>query len=192
MADDPDIIGKRQSTTTKTNPQADQTNWRTKLQKGRIKFDDEQKKIFLAAFAENGLKGRSASAAGVTLQTVSNHQENDPDFAESYDEAVVAYRDKFVDHATNLAYNGIEVKKFNKDGDVIEKRTDYPIRLIELELKRVEPAYREKQTIDLNHTGGGVLVAPGEISVEQAIAEGEKANEEATKAREAEEKENGG
>lgn len=154
---------------------ADQTNWRTKLQQSRIKFDDDQKETYLLKYAEHGLKGRAAKEAGVCLQTVNNHIDNDPDFAAAVEAAQAEYRDKVVDHSTDLALNGIEVKKYNKDGDLIEERRDYPIRLIELELKRVEPGYRDKQTIDLNH-GGGVMVAPPDMSPEDWIKQQEEKN----------------
>jgi len=156
---------------------ADQTTWRTKIQQSRIKFDDVQKKIYLEHLARTGLKGRSALVAGVCARTVGTHLENDPDFAEAYEEANDAYRDKFVDHATTLAHDGIQVTKYDKDGNVIEERKDYPIRLIELELKRVEPTYRDKQQIDLNTNHAGVLVAPAEMTPEAWIAQQEALND---------------
>ncbi len=164
----------RPSTTGVMGP-ADQSNWRTKLQASRIKFDDRQKEVYLQEIAEHSQKRRAAAKAGVCPQTVLNHLENDPEFASAMQSALDEYRDKFVDHAVNLAYEGIEVKKYNKDGDLIEERRDYPIRLIELELKRVEPGFREKQQIDLNH-GGGVMVAPAEMSPEEWIRQQEEKN----------------
>lgn len=174
------------------NVVADQSTWRKKLQQSRLKFDDPQKDIYLTALADHGMKGRAAAAAGVSMQTVNDHAENDPDFAVGRDQALEAYRDKFVDHATNLAYDGILVKKYNKEGALIEERKDYPIRLIELELKRVEPGYRDKQTIDLNTTGGGVLVAPAGKTPAQWIEDAAESNKTAKspmERREAEEKE---
>jgi len=162
------------TTTGKPNPIADQTNWRNKLQQSRLKFDDGQKKVYCEALAEHGLKGRAAETAGVCRQLVANHLENDPDFLDAVSEAVDRYRDKRVEKAMELAFDGIEVKKYNKDGDLIETRRDHPIRLIEMELKRVEPGYREKQTVDMNFTGG-VLVAPAEMTPEDWIA-AEQAN----------------
>lgn len=168
--------GTQPSTTGKSKPVADQSTWRTKLKQSRLKFDDEQKQVYLKALAAHGMKGRSAETAGVCPQTVGLHRENDPDFSAATDAALDAYRDKFVDHATTLAYDGITVRKFNKDGDLIEERQDYPIRLIELELKRVEPDYRDKQTIDLNTAGGGVLVAPAEMTPEDWIKKQQEEN----------------
>ncbi len=151
--------GTQRSSTGKTRPRSDQIGWRVKLQQSRLKFDDDQKQIFLQELALHGLKGRASEAAGVCPNTVSKHIKNDPEFEAAVNESVESYRDKFVDHAMTLAYDGIEVKKYNKDGDLVEERRDYPIPLILAELKRVEPGYRDKQTIDLN-ARGGVLVVP--------------------------------
>lgn len=159
------------STTGKSNPVANQTNWRDKLEATRIKFDDEQKIVYANALAGHGLKGRSAQTAGVCMQTVRKHLENDPDFAELVEEALETYRDKFVDHLTTLAYDGVLVKKYNKEGELIEERIDYPIRLIELEAKRVEPGYRDKQQIDINTGNTGVLLAPADKTPEQWVRE---------------------
>ncbi len=164
------------STGKKINVTAVQDNWRTRLQRSRIKFDDDQKAVYLSALSDHGRKGSAAIAAGVCGNTVIAHLDNDPDFAEGFAEATVAYRDKFVGHGVNLAYEGIEVRKFNKDGDLIELRRDYPIPLVVMEMKRVEPDYRDKQTIDLNATGGGVLIAPAGITPEAWIAREEEEN----------------
>lgn len=50
-------------------------------------------------------------------------------------------------------------------------------RMLELEAKRTNPEYRDKQTIDLNTTETGVLVVPAELTPEAYIAKGEKLNE---------------
>lgn len=154
-----------------------QDNWRTKLMKARIKFDDEQKILYLNAIASHGMKGRAAQTAGVCMQTVNDHLQNDPDFAEARGEALETYRDMFVDHAMSLALEGEKHKFYDKDGNLISEKHVYPIRLIELELKRIEPGFRDKQTIELNASGGGVLVAPAEQSPEDWIKSQRAAND---------------
>ncbi len=166
----------RQGLAAKVHPIADQTNWRKKLQTSRIKFDDEAKEIFLAAFAEHGRKFDAAMAAGVGTLTVSNHCKNDPDFAQAYDEAKAEYRDKFVSKVIGqLAYEGVLIeRKIGKN--VIETKRDYPIRLIELELKRVDPTYRDKQEVNISG-GGGVLVVPAAMTPAEWVADQAKKNE---------------
>lgn len=154
----------------------DQTNWRVKLRQSRIKFDDDQKKIYLEDLAKHGMKARAAKTAGVSRATVLNHIENDEEFSERYDDALQEYRDGFVDHAVHdLAREGVLVERFDKDGKLVMTKREYPIPIIQMELKRIEPAYRDKQTIDLNH-GGGVMVAPAGISPEDWIKREEEEN----------------
>jgi hypothetical protein len=156
---------------------ADQTNWRRNLIASRIKFDDPSKAIYLAAIAEHGRKGDAAKAAGVSLQTVNNHLENDPDFLAAFEAARISYRDKVVSHAANLALEGIPRKRLDKEGNTIEEWREYPVRLVELELKFVEPEYREKQVLDVN-AAGGVLVAPATVTPTEWAAAQAKANAE--------------
>lgn len=160
------------------NVPVDQTTWRRKLQTSRIKFDDVQKKIYLDALASHGLKGRAAKAAGVSMMTVRDHVENDPDFMEALGHAVVEYRDMFVEHAMKLALEGEIHQQFDKDGNMLAEKRVFPIPLITLELRRIEPGYRDKQTIDLNTSGGGVLVAPAEQTPEEWITIENEANQE--------------
>lgn len=148
------------------NVRADQSNWRTRLQQSRIKFDDDQKEIYLASIAEHSRKGDAASAAGVSSGTVDKHRQNDPEFAEQELQALKRYRDKLVTHIQKLALEGEEIKRYDKEGNLIEERRVYPIRLIEMEAKRVEPEYRDKQSIDIGGSGGGVLLVPQGMSSE--------------------------
>ncbi len=161
------------------NPVADQTNWRHKMQPGRIKFDDVAKAKFLKAFAENGRKKESAEAAGVTLLTVTAHRKNDPDFAMAFDEAAASYRDKFVKRAIeDLAYKGTPVKKVNPfTGEVYEEKREHSAVLVAMELKRIDAAYRDKQEVSLTGTGG-VLVVPGAMTPAEWVKDQARKNEE--------------
>jgi hypothetical protein len=165
----------RKSTTGKHNPRVDMATWRRKVQKSRVKLDDDAKEIYLAQLREHGLKGKAAEAAGVALSTVRGHLDADPDFNEAVNEAIEGYHDRVVDHHQTLLFEG-EIHKRYKDGELVEEKHVYPIPLIQLELKKVDPTYREKQSIDLNHAGG-VMVAPPDMSVEEWIEQQRKLNE---------------
>ncbi len=168
----------RRNTAPKANPEVDTTNWRRKVQVASICFDDKAKAIFLEAFARHGRKKHAADAAGVTLHTVRNHLKDDPDFAKAYDGAGESYRDQFVEHAIgDLATKGVAVMAATKDGDIYEARREYPVPLIILELRRIDPAYRDKQEIDIT-SGGGVLVAPAAMTPAEWVADQERKNAE--------------
>lgn len=182
---------------------ADQTSWRVKLQTARIKFDDDQKAVYLDELAAHGLKGRAAKASGVTRQTVANHMKNDLEFMEQQEEAMQEYRDMISAEIRRRGHDGYleaiyqkgsrvlepvldedghVMMKHNKDGVPMPMYTPASVRkfsdpLITLEARRVEPAYREKQTVDLNHKGG-VLVAPADMPPADWVAQEEAKNEE--------------
>lgn len=215
------IKRQRPSTTGKRKPKVDQTNWRKRLQQSRIKFDDEQKETFLDELSRHGLKGRAAKAAGVSLQTINNHLEIDPEFEEAHETALSSYRDILADEVRRRGVDGWLEPVYNKDGRVFDQLLDdrnLPImrhketgalvhaeeymawskddvkmlepimvpafirkfsdRMLELDVKRVDPTYRDKSTVDLNHAGGGVLVAPEGQDPEDWIKEQEEKNKE--------------
>lgn len=135
--------------------------WRTVIRMSRDKFDEEAKGVFLQEYAKWGRMGEAAAAAGVTPGTVRRHMEEDEDFAEAFYVQEEEYREKLIGHHQNLVFNGVEKNRYDKDGNLIETSYDYPIRLIELELKKHDKGYRDKQEVAINHSGG-VLVAPAE------------------------------
>jgi len=137
--------------------------WRTEIRMSRIKFDEKAKEIFLLEYAKWGRIGEAAAAAGVGTLTVRRHMEEDEDFAEAFYMQEEEYKDKLIGHHQNLLFNGTTKETYDRNGGLVSKETIYPIRLIELELKKHDKGYRDKQEIAINHTGG-VLVAPAETA----------------------------
>ncbi len=136
--------------------------WRTIVKMSRIKFDDKSKDIFLQEFAKWGSMGESAAAAGVTTGTVRRAIDEDEEFAEALLVQEEEYRDKLISHHQNLLFNGTEKVSYDRNGMIISTETIYPIRLIELELKKHDKGYRDKHEVAINHSGG-VLVAPADV-----------------------------
>lgn len=137
-------------------------NWRMRIKMSRIKFDDKQKEIFLDEYRKWGRMGEAAAAAGVSTQTVRKHLADDEDFAEAMMVAENEYKDKLIAHHQNLVFNGQEKTTYDRNGNIVSTETVYPVRLIELELKKHDPGYRDKQEVAVTHSGG-VLVAPAEM-----------------------------
>lgn len=144
------------------NQQDENGNWRAVVVSQRTKFDEEAKHIFLAEYRKHAMIGRAAKAAGVTAQTVKGHMKNDPDFAEAALEAQEEYKDKLQEHHQDLVFNGLEKKTYDRMGNLVSEEIQYPIRLIELELKKTDPAYRDRKEVDVT-VSGGVLVAPADV-----------------------------
>ena len=163
----------RKSTTGGPGPrQVDQSNWRKRLDERRVKFDDERKGIFLDVFRQHNRMTEALEAAGVTRQTVMNHLDNDPDFAEAMQEARLAYRDRVHETLYHVAIEGVDEPIVGgKERDHIVGYTrKYYERTLLAEARRVDPDYKERSEVDMNHRGG-VLVAPAEVSPEQFAAE---------------------
>lgn len=160
----PRSLLSRGSRAVKTDIQDPETGeWRTVIRMSRIKFDEEAKGRFLNEFRKWGRMGESAAAAGVSPQTVRKAMEDDEDFAEAMLLCEHEYKDKLIGHHQDLLFNGTEKTSYDRNGGIVSTETVYPIRLIELELKKHDAGYRDKQEIAVNHSGG-VLVAPAEMT----------------------------
>lgn len=154
-----------------------QENFRTKLQAAKVKFDDKQKTVYLNHLAKTGRKAMSAKAAGVCLQTVLDHRENDPEFNEAVENALAMYADKVHQLAERLMEGVDEPIIGGKDKDaIVAFKKVHATNLVAMELRRTNPEYKERQEIDLK-SAGGVLVAPADKSPEQWIEEQQKLNE---------------
>lgn len=138
-------------------------NWRVKIVSQREKLDDRAKGIFLEHYAEHARMGQAAQAAGVTPQTVRRHMEVDPEFAEACMMAEHNYRDRLIEHHQNLVFEGTTKFTYDRQGNVVSEEKVYPIRLIELELKKHDEGYRDKREVDVK-VSGGVLVAPPDVN----------------------------
>lgn len=138
-------------------------NWRTRIKMSRLKFDDKAKEVFLDEFRKWGRMGESAAKVGVCTGTVRRHMEEDEDFAQAVLACEEEYREKLIGHHQDLVFNGQEKIHYDRNGNIVSRETIYPIRLIELELKKHDSGYRDKQEVAINHSGG-VLVAPAEMS----------------------------
>jgi len=143
---------------------ADQTNWRKKMQQSKIGFTDKKKEIYVALLAEYGRKGIACEGARVHRHTVKEHMENDPDFALACIEAETAWGDKLISHARNIMLEGEKTINYDKEGNVTSETVRYPQPLIALEMKKQDEGYKDKPAIEIGNIGGGVLVAPPDMT----------------------------
>ena len=130
------------------------------MKKGQKKFDEKRQEVFLRNYRETGLFNVSARAAAVCPETVRDRRRKDKGFDKQIEEALQDYREIVEQEVRTRAVDGWDEPVYYK-GDVvghINKKSD---RMLELHVKRHIPEYRERQSMDLNVTGG-VLVVPGE------------------------------
>lgn len=137
--------------------------WRSIIKMSRNKFGDQEKGIFLEEYRKWGRMGESAASAGVSTATVRKHIHEDELFAEALMMCEEEYADKLIGHHQDLVFNGQIKESYDRQGNLMSSETVYPIRLIEMELKKHDEGYRDKQELKVNHTGG-VLIAPAEVA----------------------------
>lgn len=158
----PRSLISRRSAVEIVHEQDEDGNWRQKIRMQVKRFNDERKATFLEEYRKWGRMGEAAAAAGVTTQTVRYHMTQDEDFAQAMLVAEEEYKDKLIAHHQDLVFNGQEKVHYDRNGNIMSRETIYPVRLIELELKKHDAGYRDKQELAVHHTGG-VLVAPAEM-----------------------------
>ncbi len=137
--------------------------WRNAVRFGRQEVTDEQKGAFLEEYLKWGRLTEAAAVAGVSANRIKALAQEDEEFAEALTLAESAYRDKLIQHHQNLLFNGTEKVSYDRNGNVVSREQIYPIRLIEMELKKHDQGYRDKQEIEMKHSGG-VLIAPTEMA----------------------------
>lgn len=125
------------------------------------KYDEEVRDRIAGEYAKHGRIGAASRAGNVTTSTVKRWLQERQDFAVAMAEANEAYRDKLIEHHQNLVFNGTVKETYDRQGRLVGKETIYPIRLIELELKKHDEGYRDKREVDMN-VRGGVMIAPAE------------------------------
>lgn len=152
--------GSRAVRITEQDPETGE--WRTFIRMSRVKFDDDAKARFLNEYRKWGRMGESAAAAGVSKQTVRKALEDDEDFAEAVMACEEEYKDKLIAHHQDLVFNGQEKISYDRNGNVVSREQIFPIRLIELELKKHDKGFREKIEQEVTHKGG-VLLVPSEM-----------------------------
>jgi hypothetical protein len=151
---------------------ADQGNWRKKLQASKLKFDDVQKQVYLKHLAQFGRKQHACKAAGVCFETVAKHIENDAEFASAREAAMQDYADAVQQLAYRLM-NGTKKPIIGVDKGtsfIIGHELVHATNLLAMEMKKTNPAYKERSEVDLNGgTVGGVLLVPAGMNAEDFI-----------------------
>lgn len=139
----------------------------------RLVFDDAAKMRYLELLSESGLLARCAAECGVPYHVVKQHRDSDPEFRDAVEFALMLYRDSVKNAVRVQAIEGVEEPIFGgrfKDKQVGTLRRFTP-GLLAMEAKRVEPEYREKQQVEMEVTGSGVLAVPvAAVTVDEWLA----------------------
>ncbi len=129
-------------------------------QKMHIDFTDELKVKFINLYAQYGVKFKCAKACGITPYAVTRHEKTDPDFKEAVEWARLVFCDSIEETIIDRAIHGWDEPVYSQRlGTQIGSIRRFDNKLLELLAKRHIAAFRDKQQVDVNVTGG-VLVAP--------------------------------
>lgn len=137
--------------------------WRNQVRLSKERMTDEQKGIFLVKYQEWGRIAEAAAYAGVSSRNVRKEAEQDEEFGLALVMAEDAYREKLIAHHQDLLFNGQVKENYDRNGNLVSREQVFPIPLIQMELKKHDKGYRDKQEVEVTHTGG-VLVAPSTVS----------------------------
>jgi hypothetical protein len=74
-----------------------------------IKFDAVRRRRYLKEYTKNGRKGLSAKAAGVSINTIIDHRNRNPDFAQAEEEALEAHLDRIYEKIIKHGIDGYDV-----------------------------------------------------------------------------------
>lgn len=121
------------------------------------------KRRFLEEYKEHARIATAAVSVGISASCVREHIMLDKEFAKACLEAENHYHDRLIKHHQNLVFNGTVKESYDRNGGLVSRETIYPIRLIELELKKHDEGYRDKREVSMN-VNGGVLVAPADVN----------------------------
>lgn len=125
--------------------------------KGRP-VSEEQFQKFLDNYALTGLLGHSARAADMSPENVRRRRMADEEFAKACEEALQTYRETLEMEVHRRAVSGWDEPVYQK-GEFVGTIRRYSDRLLELQVKRHIPEYRDKFSIAAE-VKGGVMVVP--------------------------------
>jgi hypothetical protein len=124
------------------------------------KFTLKVQLLFCEHLSILGRVTHAARASGISPLTVKAAEKNDPNFAEMVGLAQMEYRDKVAAEVYRRAIEGWDVPIIGgqwKDQVVAHERR-YSDRLLEMEAKRVDSGYREKQALNIGQAGGVIVI----------------------------------
>ena len=162
---------ERKSKAAASDPKVDDSCWRNKVQRRlALKFDDDRKDRFLQKFLETGKKGLSADFADITIKTINEHLKNDEEFAIMYDETYQSYQESLVQQIETEARDGSIKETFDKEtGQVTSRQKIYESNIRLAMLKANADKYKDRQDINLTGQGGGVLVVPAGVPMDEYL-----------------------
>jgi hypothetical protein len=140
-----------------------------------VKFTPVAMAAILNNLANCGVFYQALVGAGLSYSQFTKLRKEHPDLEPLIDEAMDLYRQKVAHAVHSRAIHGTEKDVYYK-GRVVGQIREYSDRLLELHAKRHCPEYRDKGQLDVNVSGGVLLVQQAPMSKEEWLAEQRKRN----------------
>lgn len=144
--------------------------------KRKFILDDEKINLFLEELRRTGLVATSARSVGTNSRTINRAIENDQEFAEAYEEALLEYQELLQAEMHRRAVEGVEEEVYFQ-GVPVGTKTVYSDSLLATLTKAKVPEFRDKQKLDVAVSGGVLLTLPPAQSPEQWLESTEIAGE---------------
>jgi len=103
-----------------------------------VTFPAPARAVYLREVETHGGLARAADVAGCSTQVARTYQARVPEFAAAVREAVCRYRDSLVREATRRAVEGVQVDRFNRDGEPVGTVTQYADGLLAKVIDRAD------------------------------------------------------
>lgn len=125
---------------------------------GRV--DAESIAKFLDAYRECGIIVKAALAANLSYSSIANLRKSDPEFEAEMEQAKQLWiAEKLDAPLREIGIDGIKEPIFSpKTGQLLGHKRVVHAQVTLAYARKFDPAYRDKQEVDVNHTGGVLVV----------------------------------
>lgn len=125
---------------------------------GRVTTESIAK--FLEAYRECGIIVKAALAANLSYSSIANLRKSDPDFESEMEQAKQMWiAEKLDGPLREIGIDGIKEPIFSpKTGQLLGHKRVIHAQVTLAYARKFDPAYRDKQELDVNHTGGVLVV----------------------------------
>lgn len=114
---------------------------------------------YLEVLAETGQKVTACAAAHLSLSSIQNLRKMDPEFAEEEERARETFIATYIDEPfRRFGLIGVNRIIIDKDGNRHEGERVIQPQIALAYARKFDKAYRDKQEVDVNHSGGVVVV----------------------------------
>lgn len=140
---------------------ASMKDWRRIAQTAKMKLTDELKVKYCEHLARYGQKAAAAESVNVSTTCIQNNRELDPVFDAMCNEAFAHYADRVHTLAWKLMDGVKKPIVGGKDKDeIVAYEMVHAVPIVQMELKRVNPEYKDRSEIDMKGNASAVLIAP--------------------------------